>query len=1128
MIHKYYYLRITKKDEVMMKSSETRNILHAQIETIHKHESWTITQKNKALFEVFTLILEEATKDERLNFTTLFSRLAFVGAKFQLSGNTLHHSHMFRKAIEQGKINPDKEGLYYDLGAYICESLLNEICKTNTSHQYLLSQEAKQYFVGDQRKMIGFKPVVEAVLYEVDAEKKHLYFYDEEDPANEKTAIYDVHDKNEQFNQNIESLRKTFSLPIHINLIDVEIREDGMYVPTAIIIQPDHLMDVTAIAECFKDYGSEPFLYLISKYKPAESTPSLLIGNLVNFMLDELVSDPQVEFKTLLMRMFHTNPLGFAILDDQSVKDLMDKIKNHFKNLQYVVLQEFKTFEINRETIFLEPSFYSRDFGIQGRLDLLHQKKDKVTYDIIELKSGSTFKPNVYGINASHYIQTLLYDLMIKSTFQTRARSVNYILYSKESDNPLRFAPPVRNQQYEAMKLRNDLLAIDQKLKTCDSDNAILQYVKPLNFPKLKGFNIKDIENFYNVYATLNTLDKLYFDHYSAFVSREQSLAKTGEHGINKSNGHAALWLENSEEKKERFALLSGLTIIDNRSYEHDAIITFAINAVDINLVNFRIGDITVLYPMDDDKQRPVLSNQIFKCTITDMTNEIVTVRLRSKQYNQTLFTTEKNWSLEQDSLDSGFNTMFKSLFTWAAAPLEFRELLLGVRAPRFHDRPQNIKFDSNVTAAQSEILNRILTAKDYFLLWGPPGTGKTSVMLKNLVKHLYSHTRENILLLAYTNRAVDEICEAVMSIDSDFKDKFLRLGSRLSTDERYENNLLDQVIKNITSRQEIIELLMTRRIYISTVSSVVNKVELFHLKDFDTVIIDEASQILEPMLVGLLSKFKRFIFIGDHKQLPAVVIQPGYQSKISNDIMNEAGFKDTRTSLFERLYFQIQQNGWQDAIGILQEQGRLNEALVVFPNQYFYEEKLRLLPGLKRLSKQHFFYESPASLKFLAHHRTIYIDTPPDTELNWKTNIFEAETTVDTIQQLIELYKVNKKNITNESIGVITPYRAQIARIRQCMQRLPAEIADKITVDTVERYQGGARDIIIISFCVNKLSQLDTLVSHSLEGIDRKLNVALTRAREHIILIGNRELLSRDEVYAKLLESYQEYTIEP
>lgn len=90
------------------------------------------------------------------------------------------------------------------------------------------------------------------------------------------------------------------------------------------------------------------------------------------------------------------------------------------------------------------------------------------------------------------------------------------------------------------------------------------------------------------------------------------------------------------------------------------------------------------------------------------------------------------------------------------------------------------------------------------------------------------------------------------------------------------KNMLLNCLIKNknTSTRHEILQILAENRIYISTVSSIVNRTELFSLKSFDTVIIDEASQILEPMLCGLLSGFKRFILIGDHKQLPAVVVQ--------------------------------------------------------------------------------------------------------------------------------------------------------------------------------------------------------------------------------------------------------------
>jgi len=83
------------------------------------------------------------------------------------------------------------------------------------------------------------------------------------------------------------------------------------------------------------------------------------------------------------------------------------------------------------------------------------------------------------------------------------------------------------------------------------------------------------------------------------------------------------------------------------------------------------------------------------------------------------------------------------------------------------------------------------------------------------------------------------------------------------------------------------------------------------------------------------------------------------------------------------------------------------------------------------------------------------------------------------------------------------------------------------ITIDTVERYQGGSRDIIVMSFCVNQIHQLQSLVSLSAEGIDRKLNVALTRAKEQIILIGNKELLSVNPVYKELINSYQQLILE-
>jgi len=117
-------------------------------------------------------------------------------------------------------------------------------------------------------------------------------------------------------------------------------------------------------------------------------------------------------------------------------------------------------------------------------------------------------------------------------------------------------------------------------------------------------------------------------------------------------------------------------------------------------------------------------------------------------------------------------------------------------------------------------------------------------------------------------------------------------------------------------------------------------------------------------------------------------------------------------------------------------------------------------------------------------------------------------------------MYRLNDLDWRQENIGVITPYRAQIAMIRKRMSELD-QGGEALTVDTVERYQGGARDIIIISLCANSKDQLDHMVSLSSDGVDRKLNVALTRAREQLIVLGNPEVLSSNEFYRSFIDKY-------
>ncbi|MEM6700781.1 MAG: AAA domain-containing protein, partial [Bacteroidota bacterium] len=313
-----------------------------------------------------------------------------------------------------------------------------------------------------------------------------------------------------------------------------------------------------------------------------------------------------------------------------------------------------------------------------------------------------------------------------------------------------------------------------------------------------------------------------------------------------------------------------------------------------------------------------------------------------------------------------------------------------------------------------------------------------------------------------------------------------------------------------------------------STVSSVVSRPELMKLKTFHRVIIDEASQVLEPLLVGLLPHFKRFMLIGDHRQLPAVVVQNEEQSKVEDEDLNKLGLNNLRNSLFERLYFRARKMGWKWAYAQLSHQGRMHQDIMHFPNVHFYQSTLKILPEEiphRQLQQQALNFQSNGSTlplqQLLCQKRTLFIPAASDQlSLTRKTNQHEALIIRQLIESFQQLYQKNNRVLTSHSIGIITPYRAQIAQIRDTLKDAEIDL-DLLTIDTVERYQGGARDIILISLCTNSLSQLQSLVSLSDDGIDRKLNVALTRAREHLIVIGNEELLQNDLTYRELMKVF-------
>jgi len=1091
---------------------------------ILESSEYSTRHKVKALFNLLTSILEEVTQSDKIVFTTLYSRAAFMSNRFDLDSKLMYYLHTFRRDNERMKIGNYTE-YYLDLGVYVIDELIHCLWYGKTALSPL-DEKVSIFFEYQTKEVVRFRPVIEVVIDSIDTDTMEVFFYEEENASVLKKALFDQADKNESFNENIKMIHRSFAMPLHVNFVDVEVLSDDTYIPKAIVLMPDYLMDVTAVANCFKDYGSNAMLRLVSKFKHIENSIPLMVGNIANLFLDEIISLPEAKFKDLLPKIFKLDPLGISTFKDEEVRTLVEDAKKHYLNLKKAVATELPAQGIKRDRIYLEPSFYSRAYGLQGRLDLFHMGNEANHLDIVELKSGKPFRANVYGLSASHYTQTLLYDLIIKSTFGTQLKPNNYILYSKLNEKALKYAPPVKSQQYEAMRVRNELIAIEYKLAASPEDAAqLFSHLKVTHFEKVKGFELKDLENFEKAYTKWKDHEKAYFHSFCSFIAREHRMAKTGEHGISKVNGLSSLWLENIEEKEDRFGVLKALTIAQNNSQEEVPTLILHKSEDTSTLANFRKGDIAVLYPQDKNP-KAVLKNQIFKCTILHIDQESIELKLRSRQYNDTLFTSVEFWNIEADTLDSGFNTLYRSLYEFCSAKQEQKDLWLGIRKPRTSTTRTYPVLDE-LTTEQNELLNAMTDVKDYFLLWGPPGTGKTSVMLKSLTQRIYHTTEENILLLAYTNKAVDEICAAIESIGAEFADKYIRIGSRTSCNPKYKHRVLEQLISTLGSRNEIKTLIDSKRIFVSTVSSIVSKYDLFKLKHFDRVIVDEASQILEPMLLGLLTRVGKAVLIGDHKQLPAVVTQNANQTKVSSEELRTIGIVDMGMSLFERLYHQCRRKEWSHAFGVLSYQGRMHQDIMAFANRHFYENRLAVLPGLNRLTAAQSFDTRIEQEQFVAEHRFIYVPTKTDYAFNWKTNRSEVDAVLQFTALIESLYIHNGMNFTPSTLGIITPYRAQIAMIRQAFESRLPHLLPLVTIDTVERYQGGARDIILLSLCTNRLSQLRSLVSLSQEGIDRKLNVAMTRARERLIVFGNAEILQQNETYAALIEAAAQWNLD-
>jgi len=977
-------------------------------------------------------------------------------------------------------------------------------------------------------------------------------------------------------------LRPMLREGMQLNLLDCTVTRKKV-VPRLIVVEPDYLIDISTIANCFESYGHHPLLFTVNRLTPRLSNKHIVLGNFAGSALDDIINHPaEYDIKETFRSNFKEKALDYATCPDFDAASFKQDAERQVENIKEIVDEIFQTFD--REKAILEPSFVCERLGIQGRVDLM-------TTDLkllVEQKSGkNTFIERKYknphgSLHVEkHYVQVLLYYGILQYNFQLSPKNAHIqLLYSKYPlPDGLLEVEPLQKLIREAIRFRNQAVATEFWM----ADNGFDRML-PLLTPQTLNVE-KQNDNFYNRYLLpqltetlvplhqLNDLERAYFTRMMTFVIKEQLVSKVGvQEGVGNSN--ADLWNMPLAEKKETGNIYTGLTIIEKErssSFNGYDTITLAVPQQGEDfLPNFRRGDMIYLYAYKKNEAPDVRMSILFKGSLQEIHGDRLVVHLNDGQQNPDLISGDY-FAIEHAGSDIGGTSAIRSLYTFITSNEERRQLLLGQRVPRID---KSLTLSHSYHPDYDEIILKAKQAQDYFLLIGPPGTGKTSQALQFLVReqlagNIYSqpssaysaenskhnkpsetintqhstpNTQTAILLLAYTNRAVDEICNMLTENELDY----IRIGNEFSCDPKYSDHLLKEVLDDNATLNSIKSTLADARIVVATTSTMNSNAALFNIKHFDLAIIDEASQILEPNIIGLLTvrhakrrAIERFILIGDHKQLPAVVQQQDtLETEETNNSLKDIHLLSCANSLFERLILTERAAGRTDFIGTLHKQGRMHPDIADFANRKFYaREQLECVPLAHQLEQTLAYNETSEDETddVLKAHRMIFIPSKPCRQLNIseKVNTEEARIITDLLRRL---YRQLGNNFDpQKSVGVIVPYRNQIAMIRKEIEKLGIPELEEISIDTVERYQGSQRDIILYSFTIQSRYQLDFLTANTFyedgQPVDRKLNVAITRARKQLILTGNEPTLRQNQIFAELIDYIKEkggyYTIE-
>ena len=1084
------------------------------------------------LNQVFKRCLMQKTSGTRINFSGVFAKTDYLLKEYGASKKLVRATNDTRTRLrKQHEMTDDdlKRFCLYDV-KNLCQFI---------AFVYQTDIPTRLISLFPTEKVPSYTPAlvgecVRAIVERWDDDYVYVRTEASEDGALTKVCYSKG---NQNYNYDWSYLKRLFREDAQLNLVRPR-EDDGIVYPELIIFEPDYLVNISTVARCFTSYADSPLVDLIKKLEPQRTTEAIVLGNLAGQLLDEAIHQtPNTRTYAQTVKDFfknHAISLLTTGISPQFHQDAQRQKQNIAHAIHTALPQKVGQFDSRKGIV--EPSFFSEMLGLQGRMDYL-----QMDYKLLmEQKSGKGAFPYNNFVTPiqteEHYIQMLLYMTLIRYNYseayeRNGKKLYAFLLYSKYTESllGLGFAPELI---FKAVKVRNEL-AWAELFYTQPEGYRILDGLMPETLNK-KGVSNRlwtdyqrpQIAGVLDPIQHATALEKAYYFRFLTFIANEHVMSKLGNK-TKENSGFAATWHDTLEEKRQAGNIYDGLTLLSPNKETLGRIESVELRFAEDDendMSNFRVGDIVILYPYPAGKEPDARKTMVHRCTIADIGTDTIRLTLRAAQSDNRVFASsmDRPWAIEHDFMESSYSSLYKGMQAFLTAPQERRDLLLLQRVPQC-DETATIKGDYG---AFNDLALRVKRAKDLFLIIGPPGTGKTSYGMLNTVKEELLEPDASILLLSYTNRAVDEICSKLAEEHIDF----IRIGGTFSCSEAYRANLLSTRVAESDCLTTLKSQLLQTKVIVGTTTALNSNVALFQLKQFTLAVIDEASQILEPHVIGLLSAHKhgvpairKFVMIGDHKQLPAVVQQTEEVSRVQDALLNDICLTDCRLSLFERL---LRRYGRDEHVTyMLRKQGRMHQDIAIFPNIAFYNNRLEVVP----LPHQNVVLPVRGDGRngitdLLATRRIAFIATPqPQVVVFDKVNQTEAEMIAATVVKIYETEQASGFD-AGKTVGVIVPYRNQIATVRKAIDQYGIALLHDITIDTVERYQGSQRKYILYGFTVQKRYQLDFLTDNvfvdDIDGsiVDRKLNVAMTRAEEHLVMFGNAELLSGVFTFSRLL----------